>query len=171
LHLGELMLQRGLVSKQDLVSALVVVSQVPYFDCTAAEIEPEILELIPAAMARRCRALPIALESTGLVVAMAEPQNLQHIDELRFKTGKAIVPRLAFRAEINAALTKYYGREEQLDSPPPSDAENKEDRGIEFISSSEQRRNASSGSRCDSPLVTCASAHRRSSKYVSIAFP
>jgi len=108
LHLGELMLQRGLVAKQDLVSALMVVSQVPYFDCTAAEIEPEILKLIPAAMARRCRALPVGLQSSELIVAMAEPQNLQHIDELRFKTGKVIVPRLAFRAEIDAAIAKYY---------------------------------------------------------------
>ncbi len=141
LHLGELMLQRGLVAKQDLVSALMVVSQVPYFDCTAAEIEPEILKLIPAAMARRCRALPVGLQSSELIVAMAEPQNLQHIDELRFKTGKVIVPRLAFRAEIDAAIAKYYGREEQADRSWPIAAEAEQDRGIEFISSSEQKRN------------------------------
>ena len=58
-HLGELMLQRGLVSKKELTSALMEVSQVPYFDCTTGNIDPKILQLIPAGMARRCRVLPV----------------------------------------------------------------------------------------------------------------
>jgi type IV pilus assembly protein PilB len=138
-HLGELMLQRGMVSKKDLTSALMEVSQVPYFDCTAARIEPNILKLVPAAMARKCRALPVGIEDSKLVVAMAEPQNLQNIDELRFKTGKVIAPRLAFRTEIEAAIIRYYGVEEEKDSAsvPAQEA----DREIEFISFSEQKRN------------------------------
>jgi type IV pilus assembly protein PilB len=141
-HLGELMLQRGVVSKKDLTSALMEVSQVPYFDCTVAQIDPDILKLVPAAMARRCRALPVAVEDSKLIVAMAEPQNLQNIDELRFKTGKVIAPRLAFRSEIDAAIAKYYGREEEKSRAPEEIATvREEDRAIEFISSSEQKRN------------------------------
>ena len=141
-HLGELMLQRGVVSKKDLTSALMEVSQVLYFDCTVAQIDPDILKLVPAAMARRCRALPVGIEDSKLIVAMAEPQNLQNIDELRFKTGKVITPRLAFRGEIDAAIAKYYGQEEEKGGAPEETATlREEDRAIEFISSSEQKRN------------------------------
>jgi len=140
-HLGELMLQRGWVSKKDLTSALTEVSKTPYFDCTVVQIDPKILELIPPAMARRCRALPVSMEGSELVVAMAEPQNLHNIDELRFKTGKAITPRLAFRGEIDAAIAKYYGVDEEAVAAKASGTLREEDRAIEFISSSERQRN------------------------------
>ena len=141
-HLGELMLQRGLVSKGDLTSALMEVAGIPYFDCTSAQIEPQILQLIPGAMARRCHALPVGFDGAELVVAMAEPQDLRNVDELCFKTGKSIAPRLAFRSEIDVAIAKYYGSGEELTSAPgPAAASREEDRAIEFISSSEQQRN------------------------------
>ena len=43
-----------------------------------------------------------------LIVAMAEPQNLTIIDELSFTSGKVISPRLAFRTEILAAISRNY---------------------------------------------------------------
>jgi hypothetical protein len=116
-HLGELMLKRGVVAKADLISALTEVSSVPYFDCTEVQPKPEILQLIPADMARRCLALPVDTQHASVLVAMAEPQNLQAIDELRFKTGKKIVPRLAFHGELIRAIDKHYG----LPEPPTKD--------------------------------------------------
>lgn len=79
----QLLLQRGTVSKEDLIAALSEVTTVPYVDCTTVEVPTEALRAIPAAMARRCNMLPIKLEGNKLTVAMAEPQNLQVIDELR----------------------------------------------------------------------------------------
>src|ERR1700740_3689267 len=71
IHLGELLLQRKLVSKKDLAAALSDVSSVEYVDCQKIEPAPGTLALIPQALAKKCRAIP--LESTGktLIVAMA----------------------------------------------------------------------------------------------------
>jgi type IV pilus assembly protein PilB len=142
-HLGELLLQRGTVSKQDLVAALREVTPVPYFDCTDVQVSADILAIIPADMARRCNALPLGLEDHRLVVAMAEPQNLQMIDELQFKAGMDIEPRLAFRGELESAMTRHYGRSDSTADhevrSDPGAAETSE--SIEFISSSEQQRN------------------------------
>jgi type IV pilus assembly protein PilB len=139
-HLGDLMLERGLVSKQDLASALAEVTHVPYVDCEKLEIDPEILKLIPHAMAQRCCALPIHAEGTKLVVTMAEPQNLHVVDELRFSTGMEVVTRLSFRREIEAAIAKWYGGiyEPVLADGIPS-AEDAPD--MEFISTSSLQRN------------------------------
>src|SRR5271156_6351483 len=81
-HLGELLLQRGAVSKPDLVSALVEISRIPYFDCHSVEVDAETLQLISATMARSCCALPLETVGNKLVVVMAEPQNLRFLDEL-----------------------------------------------------------------------------------------
>ena len=141
IHLGEVLLQNGTVSKPDLIAALKEVTTVPYVECTTAQVAPELLKTIPAETARRHKVLPIALEGNKLTVAMAEPQNIQIIDELGFKTGKQIVPRFAFHGEIRAAVEKYYGREEAHAGHGHADFATEETGSMEFISSSEQQRN------------------------------
>ena len=64
-HLGELLLHRGVVSKPDLVSALVEVSRIPYLDCTSVHVDAATLRLIHAPMARACCALPIEVRRTN----------------------------------------------------------------------------------------------------------
>lgn len=96
-------------------------------------------------MARRCSILPVQVQGPQLIVAMAEPQNLQVIDELRFKTGMQIVPRMGFRVEINAAIDKHYGAQAEAPASAPTTAEAAaapdDEPGMEFISSSQQQRN------------------------------
>jgi len=141
-HLGELLLQRGAVLKKDLLAALDEVTKVPYIDCTTVDVPAEVLKIIPVAMARRYYVLPIKLEDNKLTVAMAEPQNLQVMDQLRFKTAKEIVPRLGFQGELRCAIGQHYGWDETpakagtRPALPAHDTEN-----MEFISSSEQQRN------------------------------
>jgi len=142
IHLGELLLQRGVVPKIDLISALAEVSDIPYLDCTRIQVDPEALKLIPHAMARRCSVLPFAFEGTSaILVVMAEPQNLQILDELRFKTGKRIVPRLGFRNEIALAIDRHHGIETSQPEGTLAPLASLEDQGMEFVSFSDQQRN------------------------------
>jgi type IV pilus assembly protein PilB len=168
-HLGELLLQRGAVSKADLVSALVETSRIPYFDCHSVEVDAETLQLISATMARRCCALPLETIGNKLVVVMAEPQNLRFLDELRFKSGMQISPRLGFRAEVEAALAINYASAESeaaaaLATLAATTAAStvvsvKEivlsaaDAEMEFISSSSQERNVEAMREMQSELL------------------
>jgi type IV pilus assembly protein PilB len=142
IHLGDLMLERGLVSKEDLASALAEVTHVPYIDCESIEVDPEVLKLVPRAIAQRCCALPVSSLGTKLVIAMAEPQNLHIVDELRFATGMEIVPRLSFRSELKTAIDKWFGGVEQPETSveeaiaPAVDGDD-----MEFYSSSSLQRN------------------------------
>ena len=141
IHLGELMLERGLVAKSDLIEALAEVSRIPYTDAVAAQVDPEALKLIPSTVALRFCVMPINFEGTKLVVAMAEPQNLHAIDELRFLSGTEIVPRIGFRSEIKEAIGKWYhlesagnGDEKVMSEDGPSEV-------MEFVSTSSLQRN------------------------------
>lgn len=111
IHLGELMLQRGLVAKEDLVAALEEVSHTPYVDCASIIPDPGVLDLVPRSMAERLCVLPLRLENQRLIVAIAAPQNLQALDELRFKTGWEISARLSFRSELQQAIDRHYAAE------------------------------------------------------------
>src|SRR4030088_638752 len=145
-RLGELILNRGLVDKASLIEALVEVSRVPYLDCSTIRCEKVALEAIPGAVAERLAILPVRMENSKLVVAMAEPQNLAVIDELRFTSGKTISPRLAFRTEILAAIVQNYGLSLTL-SPTEAETLSAQDaideilHEIEFISTSSRQAN------------------------------
>jgi type IV pilus assembly protein PilB len=160
IHLGELLLGRGVVSKKDLVVALTELSRVAYVDVQAVSIDESTLSLIPGAMAKRCCALPLEVHGTKLIVALAEPQNLQLIDELRFKSGMIIEPRMGFRTELEAAIEKFYGPSEPVLSPTddrrnvasrtaPSTSEPE----MEFISFSSQERNVEAMREIQSELM------------------
>ena len=142
-HLGELILKRGLVSKEDLAEALTEVTHVPHVDCGPLEIDPETLKLVPHQLAKRCCVLPIHVRGTSkLILAMAEPQNLHTIDELQFRTGMEIVPRLAFREDIEAAIEKWYGDAERAEATVAEAIAPEEERpDLEFISASSLQRN------------------------------
>jgi type IV pilus assembly protein PilB len=143
IHLGELMLERGAVAKKDLGAALTEVTRIAYVDCDNIEPDPEVLKILPHAVAKRCSVLPLHCQGNKLVVVMAEPQNLAILDELRFLTGMDIVTRLAFRSEIQTAVEKWYGQAEQAEQTvaeaivPPAAS----DPGMEFVSSSSLQRN------------------------------
>lgn len=106
--LGEVLLERNLVSREDLVASIEEVTKVPFIDCRSVTVDPNALKLVPHDVATRHCVLPIALEGNKIVVVMAEPQNLQTIDELRFGTGRVISPRLGFRREIVTSIDRHY---------------------------------------------------------------
>lgn len=138
IHLGELLLQRKLVSKKELAAALAEVSTVEYVDCQRLQPSAAVLKLIPVALAKRCRAIPVSLEEKILTVVMTEPQNVQILDELRFKTGLKIATKFAFQGELVQALDRIYAT---ADAPADAIQVADDNTGMEFISSSAQERN------------------------------
>jgi len=111
--LGELLLDRGLVSKEDLVASLEEVTRFRYVDARFAAVERAVLELIPRSAAAKYCVLPLVREGTRIMCIMAEPQNLRALDELRFLSGAEIIPRLGFRTEITEAIQRCYGEIEE----------------------------------------------------------
>ena len=143
IHLGELMLERGLVAREDLGAALEEVSHIPYLDCTSIRPDPGALKLVPRSMAERLCVLPLRTEHKRLVVAMASPQDLGALDELRFTTGWEIAPRLSFRTELQKAITKHYATDE-VRAPSygtARGAEKMQFEEVEFISTSSRQAN------------------------------
>jgi type IV pilus assembly protein PilB len=146
-RLGELMLERSLVTKDELASALEAVTRVAYVNCAEVSPDAAVLHLIPRHLAIRGCVFPIRKEGAKLVVAMAEPQNIGLSDELKFTTGSNISPRLGFRTEIFAAIEKFYGgkvsAEEGASSEPAATAGEQQDDGpeLEFVSTSSRQAN------------------------------
>jgi type IV pilus assembly protein PilB len=141
IRLGELILERGLVEKSVLTQALEEVSGIPYLDCSSVECDPDALQMIPAEIAQRLTVLPIGNENLKLIVAMAEPQNLVVLDELRFISNKTISPRFGFVAEIIQGVKRNYGAAGAAVSSGSSQADANLFPEIRFVSTSTRQAN------------------------------
>jgi type IV pilus assembly protein PilB len=135
-RLGEILLLRSGVDKSALVAALETLTRTKYIDCQNVSLDSEVVSLLSREMAEHYRALPLWIEDRRLHIAMAEPQNLAALDELRFATGMALRPCFGFRSEIAAGIAKAYktvvvAAEDWLSSDEP----------IEFISTSSSESN------------------------------
>lgn len=108
--LVELLVEYGIFGTNDEFWALVAQEiGAEYYDLTTFEPTPEVLQSIPAGMARLCGAFPIAIAPDGLHVALIDPLNPQLLEDLRFGLGKNIVPVVAHRKQIQRLIDGHYG--------------------------------------------------------------
>ena len=80
-----------------------------HFDLSAFEPPPELLALLPGAMAKLYGAFPISLDAKAMHVAFTDPLNPQLVEDLRFAVGKEVVPVVARTADVQKLIDKHYG--------------------------------------------------------------
>ncbi|MHB8417203.1 MAG: GspE/PulE/PilB domain-containing protein [Myxococcales bacterium] len=113
--LGEILVRMQYVAEETLLLALSRQLGVPKVDPPLLEGQDErAVRKLSLEAARSLRSVPLALADGGkvLVVAMAEPQNLSQLDELRKVTGCKLSPRLIGPTGLTRLLSRVYGAAE-----------------------------------------------------------
>ncbi|MBE2250891.1 MAG: general secretion pathway protein GspE [Myxococcus sp.] len=116
--LGEILVRMSLVTEDMLVKALSKQLNVPAVNLEAVQGVPaHVRAKIPADIARDLVALPLQLREDGkaLMVAMAEPQNLKHLDTLRSVSRCKVIPQIAGRQAIARAFARFYDGAGEVD--------------------------------------------------------
>ena len=112
--LGRILIDLKMVRESDLMAALAKQIGFRFVDLTDYQIDAGAATLIPEQVARRYRALPIGYEDSRLLVAMADPANLFALDDIRTITGMDVQPVVATAADIEAAIRKYSRMDESV---------------------------------------------------------
>jgi MSHA biogenesis protein MshE len=111
--LGRTLVDLGFLDEDTLVGALARQLRVPVADLRGLRVDPELLEIVPTALAHKHRCLPLYLEASGnsrqLHLALEDPGDAVALDELRARIGIAIKPLLAAPSALDAALFRNYG--------------------------------------------------------------
>jgi type IV pilus assembly protein PilB len=113
--LRKILTKKGLISEEDLTAFLSQQFDLPHIDLTNYLIDPEIIDLIPEALARKHLLIPILRIGNDLTVAMVDPSDVFALDELRMKTGLSIEPALATETEVNKAIDQHYSAKGTLE--------------------------------------------------------
>lgn len=103
-----------LVKTQRLEGGMVVIAKSSYFGVepvTLSEIKvsDEIISAVPRHVARKYNAFPVAEQDGTVIVALADPSDIEAIDGLQIALGKTLEYRVTSEADLKAALDKYYG--------------------------------------------------------------
>ncbi|HRY43714.1 MAG TPA: type II secretion system protein GspE, partial [Thermoanaerobaculia bacterium] len=93
--LGETLVRLGFVTEDDITETLSAQFGVPSINLTHFEIDPNVLKLVPAEVARKYNILPVNKTGATLTIAMADPTNVFAMDDLKFMTGYNVEPVVA----------------------------------------------------------------------------
>jgi len=76
------------------------------------ELSPELLNTIPANVARMYHCVPVAMNNGTVQVALAEPLDPATADEIGFASKREVQVVVADPAEIEKAIERFYGQDE-----------------------------------------------------------
>jgi type IV pilus assembly protein PilB len=107
-NLGYTLAKLGYISDTEITNFLSQQYRVPTVNLEEYEIDAEILKLVSKEQCEKHRVVPVSRAGSSLIVAMADPTNLNAIDDLKFLTGYNIEPVIASETAIVQAVEKYY---------------------------------------------------------------
>jgi type IV pilus assembly protein PilB len=104
-RLGEILVEKGTITRTQVARLLAEQVEMPLVEMGEAEVDIAAATLLPEALARRYSALPMGfLPDDSLLVAVADPTNVLHWDELRLALGVPIRFGIAPPDAIDAAI-------------------------------------------------------------------
>ena len=77
-------------------------------DLLRRHIPQHVIDIMPSRLAHKNLVIPIEEDCGTLVVAMADPDDYDTVEKLRFVLNLNIEPRLATSTAIQFALSQYY---------------------------------------------------------------
>src|SRR3990172_1395182 len=94
-RLGRTLVNIGLITEEGIAQALAHQFKIPYISLSSIIIEPQVIKLIPEAMARRYTVIPFTKEGNVLRVAMFDPLDVFAMDDLKKASEYQILPSVA----------------------------------------------------------------------------
>jgi len=116
LRLGEALVEMGMVQEEAILPFIEGHLSVPATRLRDGIIDPIAIRLIPRRIAERLDVLALFKVRDSLCVAMADPQNLEQVDELERITHLRVRPVFAFRSSIQRALPRCYDEGFEVDT-------------------------------------------------------
>lgn len=117
---GRALIDRGLVTPEDVGSALEEELGVPRVDLSSYAPDDEALALVPAAIARQRRMLPLFEIDGTLTVAIGDPMDIFSLDSIASELGVELDPVLTDAPSLLGAIVQYYGEQGAAEAEAPA---------------------------------------------------
>jgi type IV pilus assembly protein PilB len=125
--LGQILVRQLVLDEDEIAETLAKQKGLEYVRLTSFPIDRDAAMQIPERLARRRLVIPIAYRGDALVLAMADPLDVEAIDDVRLRSGRDIVPVVATPTQIQYAIEKYLASADALQDVVETVPEDEED--------------------------------------------
>lgn len=110
--LGELLVKLEFVNERDVVVALIVQCGFPYIAVNKYDIDPKVIDLVPAKFAKQYHVVPLDKVGDVLSIVMANPLDISVIKQIENMSVCKVATFIATKTEIDEAIERWYKRRE-----------------------------------------------------------
>jgi len=113
--LGRVLVELGMLSEVQLVSALAAQVGMDFIELSDYPVDRVAVALLPTALCRRHTVLAVGFEDGALRLAMADPGNVVAVDDVRNMTGIQVRPVVATRDDLTQAIDRYCRSDNEME--------------------------------------------------------
>ena len=110
--IGETLVELGYVKEDDIAQSLTAQYGFPFLTLKNYDVSPEITGIIPSKLARQYLLVPIDKIGSNLTLAMSNPLNMQAISDVELLSGCSVQAFVSTSSDIKMAIDKYYKNKE-----------------------------------------------------------
>ncbi len=114
--IGKILVDLGFIAMRDVLAALSDQLSLPLVTIEGPPPAAPELEGLSARFLRQSRAVPVGMTDSTVELAMADPLDFETLQAVRGFIGLRVAPVLAAEAEILDAIDKYYGEAERAEA-------------------------------------------------------
>ena len=107
-RLGEVLIQLSIINEAGLARCLAIQWGFPFLDLELIAIDPKAVGAVHESLSRRHRIMPVTLDHRALTVAMADPLDFEAVQNIAFSTGFQVIPAVATPGDISEAIERHY---------------------------------------------------------------
>jgi type IV pilus assembly protein PilB len=107
-NLGYTLAKLGYISDTEITSFLSSQYRLPAINLDEYDIDADVVKMVGREVCEKHKIIPVSRSGQTLIVAMADPTNLNAIDDIKFLTSYNVEPVVASETAVVAAIDRYY---------------------------------------------------------------
>jgi type IV pilus assembly protein PilB len=108
------LVERGIVTPVQLASARAAQADLPFVELLDFPVDRTAVALVPAAVCRRYKVLPIGIVGDILTLAMVDPGDVFAIDDVRAAARMQVKPVVVEEADLRAAIDRFHRADSEI---------------------------------------------------------
>ena len=106
--IGEILVDLGFAKEEEIAKTLTAQYGFPYLPLSNYEVDSQIINIIPGRVARQYLLIPIDKIGENLTIAMSNPLNIHAIEDVELLSNCNVLVFVSTSSDIKKAITKYY---------------------------------------------------------------
>ena len=106
--LGTILVGLGYATEEQIAQAITVQYGFPYLPLASYEIDQSVIDIIPENVARQYCLIGIDKIGNTLTIAMSNPLNMQAVEDIELMTNCKVQTFVSTMTDINNAITQHY---------------------------------------------------------------